>query len=51
MRVAIPELSMYRIAFRFSDLGQASALAVLVMAFMIVLYTVISRFLPADTSS
>ena len=44
-------LYLYRIAFRFSDLGQASALAVLVMAFMIVLYTVISRFLPADTSS
>jgi multiple sugar transport system permease protein len=43
-------LYLYRIAFRFSDLGQASALAVVVMAFMIALYTVISRFLPADTS-
>jgi multiple sugar transport system permease protein len=43
-------LYLYRIAFRFSDLGQASALAVVVMAFMIALYTAISRFLPADTS-
>jgi multiple sugar transport system permease protein len=41
-------LYLYRIAFRFSDLGQASALAVVVMAFMIALYTVISRFLPAE---
>ena len=40
---------IYRIAFPFSDLGQASALAVLVMAFMVALYTVINRFLPADT--
>jgi multiple sugar transport system permease protein len=44
-------LYLYRIAFRFSDLGQASALAVVVMAFMTILYTVISRFLPADTGS
>jgi len=43
-------LYLYRIAFRFFDLGQASALAVIVMAFMIALYTLISRFLPADTS-
>jgi len=43
-------LYIYRIAFRFFDLGQASALAVIVMAFMIALYTVISRFLPAETS-
>jgi len=43
-------LYLYRIAFDFSDLGQASALAVVVMAFMTVLYTVISRFLPADTT-
>ena len=43
-------LYLYRIAFRFDDLGQASALAVLVMAFMTILYTIISRFLPADTS-
>jgi len=42
-------LYLYRIAFRFFDLGQASALAVIVMAFMIALYTVISRFLPAET--
>jgi multiple sugar transport system permease protein len=41
-------LYLYRIAFRFSDLGQASALAVVVMAAMTVFYTVISRFLPAD---
>jgi multiple sugar transport system permease protein len=43
-------LFLYRIAFRFSDLGQASALAVVVMAVMTALYAVISRFLPADTT-
>ncbi len=43
-------LYMYRIAFRFSDLGQASALAVVVMAAMTVFFTLISRFLPADRS-
>jgi multiple sugar transport system permease protein len=42
-------LYLYRIAFDFSDLGQASALAVVVMAFMVALYTVISRYLPAET--
>ncbi|MFV2064125.1 MAG: carbohydrate ABC transporter permease [Chloroflexota bacterium] len=41
-------LYMYRIAFPFSDLGQASALAVALMAAMIVLYTVILRFLPLE---
>ena len=44
-------LYLYRVAFRFSDLGQASALAVVVMAAMTAFYTVISRFLPADTGS
>jgi multiple sugar transport system permease protein len=43
-------LYLYRIAFDFSDLGQASALAVVVMAFMVALYTVISRYLPAEAS-
>lgn len=41
-------LYLYRVGFRFSDLGQASALAVVVMATMTVLYGVISRFLPAE---
>jgi len=41
-------LYLYRVAFRFSDLGQASALAVVVMAAMTAFYTVISRFLPAE---
>ena len=41
-------LYMYRVGFRFSDLGQASALAVVVMVAMILLYSVISRFLPAE---
>jgi multiple sugar transport system permease protein len=41
-------LYLYRVAFRFSDLGQASALAVVVMAAMTVFYTIISRFLPAE---
>ena len=43
-------LYLYRIAFRYSDLGQASALAVVVMALMTVFYTLISRFLPAERS-
>ena len=41
-------LYMYRIAFRIQDLGQASALAVVVMVAMTVFYTIISRFLPAE---
>ena len=41
-------LYLYRIGFRFSDLPQASALAVLVMVAMIGFYTLISRFLPAE---
>jgi multiple sugar transport system permease protein len=43
-------LYLYRIAFRFSDLGQASALAVVIMAVMTIFYTIISRFLPAERS-
>lgn len=41
-------LYIYRIGFKFSDLGQAAALAVLVMVSMTLFYTVVSRFLPAD---
>ena len=41
-------LYMYQVAFPFNDLGQASALAVIVMAAMTVFYSVISRFLPAE---
>jgi multiple sugar transport system permease protein len=41
-------LYIYRIGFKFSDLGQASALAVVVMVGMTVFYTIVSRFLPAD---
>jgi multiple sugar transport system permease protein len=41
-------LYLYRIAFPFSDMGQASALAVFVLIFMLVLYTVIVRFLPVE---
>jgi multiple sugar transport system permease protein len=41
-------LYLYRIAFRFSDLAQASALAVVVMVAMTLFYSVISRFLPAE---
>jgi multiple sugar transport system permease protein len=41
-------LYLYRIAFPFSDLGQASALAVVVMAGMTAFYAVISRFLPVE---
>ena len=41
-------LYIYRIGFKFSDLGQASALAVVVMVSMTLFYTVASRFLPVD---
>ncbi|CAN5771180.1 sugar ABC transporter permease [soil metagenome] len=41
-------LYLYRIAFPFSDMGQASALAVFLMLFMIMLYTLIVRFLPVE---
>jgi multiple sugar transport system permease protein len=41
-------LYIYRIGFQFSDLPQASALAVVVMVAMTVFYTIVSRFLPAD---
>jgi multiple sugar transport system permease protein len=42
-------LYVYRIAFKFSDLPQASALAVMMMVGMTVFYTVILRFLPLET--
>jgi multiple sugar transport system permease protein len=42
-------LYLYRIAFKFSDLPQASALAVMVMVGMTIFYTVILRFLPTET--
>jgi multiple sugar transport system permease protein len=41
-------LYLYQVAFPFNDLGQASALAVLVMAAMTIFYSIISRFLPAE---
>jgi multiple sugar transport system permease protein len=42
-------LYLYRVGFRFSDLGQASALAVVVMVGMTLFYTLVSRFLPVET--
>jgi multiple sugar transport system permease protein len=41
-------LYLYRVGFRFSDLPQASALAVVVMGGMLLFYNAISRFLPAE---
>ena len=41
-------LYLYRIAFPFSDLGQASVLAVFILIFMTLLYTFIVRFLPLE---
>jgi multiple sugar transport system permease protein len=41
-------LYLYRIAFKFSDLGQAAALAVLVMISMTIGYSIITRFLPVE---
>jgi multiple sugar transport system permease protein len=42
-------LYLYRVAFRYSDLGQASALAVVVMISMTVFYAIITRFLPVES--
>ncbi|HEY7736391.1 MAG TPA: sugar ABC transporter permease [Candidatus Limnocylindrales bacterium] len=41
-------LWIYRIAFKFSDAGQAAALAVLVMIAMTIGYSVATRFLPVE---
>jgi multiple sugar transport system permease protein len=41
-------LHLYRIAFKFSDAGQAAALAVLVMIAMTVGYSLVTRFLPLE---
>lgn len=41
-------LHLYQIGFKFSDLGQASALAVVVMIVMSILYTLVSRVLPLE---
>lgn len=41
-------LYLYRIAFPFSDLGQASVLAVFVMLAMMLTYTLIIRFVPVE---
>jgi multiple sugar transport system permease protein len=41
-------LWLYRIAFKFSDAGQAAALAVVVMVAMTIGYSIVSRFLPVE---
>jgi multiple sugar transport system permease protein len=41
-------LWLYRIAFKFSDSGQAAALAVLVMVAMTIGYSLVSRVLPVE---
>jgi multiple sugar transport system permease protein len=41
-------LWLYRIAFKFSDSGQAAALAVLVMIAMTIGYSLVSRVLPVE---
>ena len=41
-------LYLYRVAFKFSDLGQASALAFLVLIGMTLAYSAITRFLPVE---
>ena len=42
-------LYLYRIGFRFSNLGEAAALAAVVMIAMTAFYTIINRFVPADS--
>ena len=41
-------LHLYRIAFKFSDAGQAAALAVIVMIAMTLGYSLVTRFLPLE---
>lgn len=41
-------LHLYRIAFKFSDAGQAAALAVLVMLAMTIGYSIVTRLLPLE---
>ena len=41
-------LYLYRIAFKFSDLAQASALAVMMMVGMTIFYSIITRFMPVE---
>jgi multiple sugar transport system permease protein len=41
-------LYMYRVEFKFFDMGQAAALAVVVLVSFSILYTVITRFLPLE---
>src|SRR5919198_1913492 len=41
-------LYLFDIGFKFNDLGQASALAVIIMAGMTAFYSVVSRFLPVE---
>jgi multiple sugar transport system permease protein len=41
-------LYLYRIGFKFSDLGQAAALSVIVMVAVSLLYTAVTRLLPLE---
>jgi len=41
-------LHLYRIGFKFSDLGQAAALAVMVLVVTSILYTLVTRLLPLE---
>ncbi len=41
-------LYMYRVEFKFFDMGQAAALAVVVLVSLSILYTLITRFLPLE---
>jgi multiple sugar transport system permease protein len=41
-------LHLYRVAFKFSDSGQAAALALIVMIAVTIGYTVVTRFLPVE---
>lgn len=41
-------LWLYRIAFKFSDVGQAAALSVLIMIAMTIGYAIVTRFLPVE---
>jgi multiple sugar transport system permease protein len=43
-------LFMYKVAFRFDQMGPASALAAMVMVVMTIVYFVINRYLPKETA-
>ncbi len=43
-------LFLYKVAFRFDQMGPASALAAVIMVVMTIVYVVLNRYLPKESS-